>query len=65
MGRVLLLPNDRPDHRGVTGRRQGALSLRSNPKVPTEATERTGTHVVRFLEPATIDAYMDQREAEG
>ena len=37
---------------------------RSNPKVRTEYTERTGTHIVRFLEAATVDEYITQREAD-
>lgn len=39
---------------------------RSNPAVPTEATERTGTHLVRFLTPATVEEYVDERaERQG
>jgi hypothetical protein len=37
----------------------------SNPKVPAEATERTGTHIRRFLEPATPEAYVDQQDRDG
>lgn len=33
---------------------------RSNPTVPSERTEQTWTHVVRFLTHATTDAYLDQ-----
>lgn len=35
---------------------------RSNPLVPTERTEQTATHIVRFLDRATTDEYLDQRE---
>lgn len=35
---------------------------RSNPLVPVERTERTGTHIIRFLRPATAREYVDQRE---
>lgn len=34
----------------------------SNPKVPAERTEQTGTHIIRFLRPASVEAYVDQRE---
>lgn len=37
---------------------------RSNPFCPQEQTERTGTHIIRFLQSATIDEYLDQREAD-
>lgn len=37
---------------------------RSNPRVPAEQTARTGTHIVRFLDVASIDDYLDQREAD-
>lgn len=37
----------------------------SNPAVPTEATHRTGTHIVRFLEQATVDDYLAQRDRDG
>jgi hypothetical protein len=36
---------------------------RSNPAVPTERTERSGTHIVRFLRKATSHAYVIQRAA--
>lgn len=35
---------------------------RSNPKVPTECTERTGVHIIRFLTPATVEEYVDERQ---
>lgn len=35
---------------------------RSNPKCPAERTEQTGVHVVRFLRPATAEAFVDQEE---
>jgi hypothetical protein len=37
---------------------------RSNPKVPAEGTERTGVHIVRFLQPATALEYVDQCESD-
>lgn len=37
----------------------------SNPALPAENTERTGTHVVRFLTPATVDDYIDQQQSDG
>ena len=37
---------------------------RSNPRVPTEATERTGTHIVRFLQPATLNDWREQNAAK-
>lgn len=37
---------------------------KSNPNVPTECTERTGVHIVRFLTPATADEYVAQRYPE-
>jgi hypothetical protein len=36
----------------------------SNPRVPTEQTHLTGVHIVRFLTEATVDEYLDQREAD-
>lgn len=38
---------------------------RSNPLVPTEETERTGTHVVRFLKSATVDEWLSQLESNS
>lgn len=35
---------------------------KSNPKVPGEATERTGTHLVKFLERSSAKAMREQRE---
>lgn len=35
---------------------------RSNPRVPDEQTHRTGTHIKRFLEPATEAEWMAERE---
>lgn len=35
----------------------------SNPKVPQEQTETTGVHIIRFLRPASVEAYVDQEEA--
>lgn len=35
---------------------------RSNPRVPAEHTEQTGVHIVRSLETASVDAYLDQEE---
>lgn len=32
----------------------------SNPKVPTESTDRTGVHIRRFLATATVEEYVDQ-----
>jgi hypothetical protein len=37
---------------------------RSNPNVPTERTERTGVHVVRFLKSATAAEYVDQQQRD-
>lgn len=37
---------------------------RSNPKVPQEETQRTGTHIVRFLAAATAVEYLEQEQAE-
>ena len=37
---------------------------RSNPKVPGESTARTGTHLVRFIDVAKADAFLDQCEAD-
>ena len=34
----------------------------SNPAVPQESTERTGTHIVRFLDPASVEAFLDYEE---
>lgn len=36
---------------------------RSNPAVPAEETERTGVHIIRFLEPSTAEAFVDQEDA--
>lgn len=36
----------------------------SNPKVPTEETPLTRVHIVRFLTPASTDAFLDQCEAD-
>ena len=36
----------------------------SNPAVPSEQTHRTGVHIVRFLKPASVDEYLDQRDAD-
>lgn len=36
-----------------------------NPAVPTESTHRTGTHVIHFLQAASVDAYIDQRNRES
>jgi len=33
----------------------------SNPKAPTERTEHTGTHIVRFLDAVTAEEYVDAR----
>lgn len=33
-----------------------------NPRVPKEATAQTLTHLVRFLDRATVDEYMDQEQ---
>ena len=33
----------------------------SNPRVPAERTEQTATHIIRFLERATVDDYLAQR----
>mgnify|MGYP001569452356 CR=1 FL=1 len=38
---------------------------RSNPLVPAERTAQTGTHIVRFLEAATVDEYLDQQDADA
>ena len=38
---------------------------RSNPRVPAELTERTGTHIVRFLEAASVDDYLAKRDADA
>lgn len=35
---------------------------KSNPRVPREGTEQTATHMVRFLDRATVDEYMEQEE---
>lgn len=35
---------------------------RSNPRVPQERTEQTGVHIVRFLDLATAEDYVDQEE---
>lgn len=35
----------------------------SNPKVPAECTEKTGVHIIRFLDKATVEEYLDQEEA--
>lgn len=35
----------------------------SNPRVPSERTEETGVHIVRFLAAATVDEYLDQQES--
>lgn len=37
---------------------------RSNPRMPAEQTERTGVHIIRFLDQVTTDEYLDQREAD-
>ena len=37
---------------------------RSNPRVLAERTEQTGTHIIRFLDEASVDDYLAQREAE-
>jgi hypothetical protein len=37
---------------------------RSNPEVPQERTAQTGTHIKRFLKPATEAAWLAQREKE-
>jgi hypothetical protein len=34
----------------------------SNPAVPSECTERTGTHIVRFLKSATAEEYVREKE---
>ena len=36
----------------------------SNPRVPQERTAQTGTHIVRFLDAATVDEYLDQQDAD-
>lgn len=38
---------------------------RSNPRIPDERTEQTGTHIVRFLDRATPDEYLDQIAADA
>jgi hypothetical protein len=38
---------------------------RSNPAVPQEQTEQTGTHIVRFLQRVSVDEYLEQREKEA
>lgn len=37
---------------------------RSNPRVPAERTAETGTHIARFCEPSTVDAWLDQFYAD-
>lgn len=37
---------------------------RSNPRVPAERTEQTGTHIIRFLAEVSVDDYLAQREAD-
>jgi hypothetical protein len=37
---------------------------RSNPRVPTEETARTGVHIVRFLTAVSVGAFIDQCEAD-
>jgi hypothetical protein len=37
---------------------------RANSRVPAEETGRTGTHIVRFCDPATVDQWLDQRAAD-
>lgn len=37
---------------------------RSNPRVPDERTERTGCHIVRFMDRATAAEYVDERWPE-
>ena len=36
----------------------------SNPRIPEEASARTGTHIIRFCEVATVEEYLDQQEQE-
>lgn len=38
---------------------------RSNPAVPSERTELTGVHIIRFLQAASVDDYLDQCEAKA
>lgn len=38
---------------------------RANARVPAEDTHRTGTHIVRFCESATVDEWLDQRARES
>jgi hypothetical protein len=33
---------------------------RSNPVCPSEGTERTGTHLVRYLQSASVEDWLDQ-----
>ncbi len=35
---------------------------KSNPSFPAEQTERTGTHFVARLIPATVDEFLDQED---
>lgn len=37
----------------------------SNPAVPQEMTHRTGVHIRRFLQAATVDEYLDQKAARA
>lgn len=38
---------------------------RSNPRVPSEETARTGVHIVRFLDVATAEDYVAQRSTRA
>lgn len=50
---------------GLTGDDKALCNCgKSNPKVPDEMTERTGTHIVRFLEKVTAAEYIDQRDRD-
>lgn len=41
------------------------LCRTSNPLCPTEGTERTGTHRIAYLQPATVDDYLAEGALAG